>query len=219
MYGIGGSLFIVATADVSMTNVHDRSSFSNIEVALDAVIYASLRVESRRFFISAIAGSTYVSSRLSTTLMNVSIVACSSTVKYDGSSAEGIDLAISAIGGGVALLSNSNPFFPQENRRFFKRPSRISIHTATFSKNRAAIIRNLAFTTSNNSRVTALGGSLAMLHSDVFGVPQRRENLDQAISVFASTFSNNTVSAVFPIQTYEPSSSFILSAVVLGGSM
>jgi hypothetical protein len=224
MYALGGSLSIVAVAHVSISNVNDQGSFTNLDVAQNVLFLdirqftnASVNIPTE-ISINSVGGSLYISSRLSVTLTDVSIVECSATAQYSGAVPANMSLSVTAIGGAAAFLSNSNPFFDSVEARFmFTQPSRFSMDRVTFRANRATVIRNVALNSFSNTVVTALGGGVSLLHSNKFGSVE--SNHDQVISIGSATFSNNNVSAVFPRQNYVPSSSMHASAVVCGGSM
>lgn len=225
---MGGSLSIVALAHVSLSNVNDIGSFANLEVAQN-VLYLDVRQFTsdtiailRQLSINSVGGSLYISSRLSVTLTDVNIVACSAMVQFNGAFPANMSLFVTAIGGAAAFLSNSNPFFDFAEARFmFTKPSRFSMERVNFRDNRATVVRNMALNTFSSTLVTALGGGVSFLHSNKFGLDARsvESNHDHFISVVSATFSNNNVSAVFPRQNFEPSFQINASAVVCGGSM
>jgi hypothetical protein len=227
MYALGGSLSIVAVAHVSLSNVNDQGSYTNLDVAqnvlfLDIGQFTNSSNITTEISINSVGGSLYISSRLSVTLTDVSIVACSAMAQHNGAVPANMSLFVTAIGGAAAFLSNSNPFFASVEARFmFTQPSRFSMDRVTFRANRATAIRNVALNSFSNTVVTALGGGVSLLHSNKFGDRNTivESNHDQVISLGSATFSNNNVSAVFPRQNYVPSSPMKASAVVCGGSM
>jgi hypothetical protein len=242
LYAIGGSLAIFAMAHISLVDVRDQNSFVTTDVAQNVVFptysnstgfspqqfylyvsHALLKKPSpeSRFVMNAIGGSLYISSRLSISFSNVNIEFCSVLAKYGGSSAS----SLSAIGGAVALLSSSNPF-AKPLRSWFPEPSRFSIRNSSFNGNKAVCVRNPAFN-SNNTVLTAMGGAVALLHSDAFlrpsydGDTESDQNHNQIVTLNRATFLNNNVTSVFLKQNYVSKDSlpFSASAVALGGSL
>jgi hypothetical protein len=225
MYALGGSLAVFAAADISLSSVNDRSSFTSIDVAQNALYFnssASLGVHSfSEFLMNSVGGSLYISSRVSVALTSVSLVACSAITKYDGRSSPEIDVATAAIGGAATLLSNQNPFLVPEFREFYRKPSLISMISVIFSGNTAMCIRNLPSNSSNSSKASALGGAVSMLQSNSFSTKDNtvQANHDRLISIVGSSFSNNNASVVFPRSSQTHGSPLNISTVVLGGSL
>lgn len=234
MYAIGGSVSIYAMAHVSLTNVKDRQSFVTMEVAQNTefprnvsairpeflLYFLSLPFE-KRFVINSIGGSMYISSRLSTTFLNVNIEACSAFASYDGTSGS----SLTAIGGAAALMSSTNPF-ARPRRSWFSEPSRVSLISSTFNGNNASCTRNIALN-SNTSVLTVMGGAVSVLHSDLFLPPsstvgeETYQNHNQIVTISGSIFSNNSAVAAYPKKDSFSDLSIVFqaSAVVLGGSL
>jgi hypothetical protein len=219
MYAMGGSLFALVHADITLSNVNDHGTFTSIDVTNDIISIQPSSIS--EFMINSVGGSLFLSSRFSIALFNANFTACFASTSYDGANGDNITFSMSAIGGAAALLSGSNPFFEKEKRKMFQTPSVISLRAVHFSGNRASCVRNLALNSFNSSAFTVLGGAVAMLHSNLFGNFNNRTEAkhDQIISLEGVNFSNNNLSAVFPSQKYEPKSALNLSAVALGGSL
>jgi hypothetical protein len=215
-------------ADISLSNVTDRHSFVTIQASQSVMEFnfssqkenIDPKSPNERLSMNAVGGSLYMSSRLSMNVTNVTITSCSATVLYNGSSASNI----SALGGAAFLLSGRNPFIA-ENRSWFPAPSRFSLHDVSFFDNRAACIRNVAYNSSSFAVVTAMGGALAIMHSNLFVSDIigsiTDQNHGQIVSLSKMSWSNNSVRAdfAFPSVKYEQVLPMKAYSVVLGGAL
>jgi hypothetical protein len=231
VYAIGGSVAIVALADITLSNVTDRHSFVSIQASQNVIDFNFSSSKQKfdpmspneRLSMNAVGGSLYISSRLSINATNVTIASCSATVLYNGSSASNM----SALGGAAFLLSGRNPFI-LEKLSWFPAPSRFSLRDASFLDNRAACVRYVAYNSSSFAVVTAMGGALAILHSNQFASISNGslfcctdQNHGQAVSLSKVSWSNNSVSAdfAFPSVKYEQVLPMEAYSVVLGGAL
>jgi hypothetical protein len=213
-------------ADISLSNVTDRHSFVTIQASQSVMEFnfssqkenIDPKSPNERLSMNAVGGSLYMNSRLSINVTNVTITSCSATVLYNGSSATNI----SALGGAAFLLSGRNPFI-DENRSWFPTPSRFSLRDVSFFDNRAACIRSVAYNSSSFAVVTAMGGALAILHSNLFraGIAPPDQNHGQIVSLSKMSWSNNSVRAdfAFPSVKYEQVLPMKAYSVVLGGAL
>ncbi len=231
MYAIGGSVAIVALADITLSNVTDRHSFVSIQASQNVIDFNFSSSKQKfdpmspneRLSMNAVGGSLYISSRLSINATNLTIASCSATVLYNGSSASNV----SALGGAALLLSGRNPFI-LEKLSWFPAPSRFSLRDASFRDNRAACVRYVAYNSSSFAVVTAMGGALAILHSNLFASISNGslscctdQNHGQTVFLSKVSWSNNSVSAdfAFPSVKYEQVLPMRAYSVVLGGAL
>ncbi len=216
----GGSVFIYATAAVSLSNIIDTQSFVSIQTGKNIVGSPT------PYPMSAIGGSIAINSRISISLSNSNFDSCSATAIYNGAS----DISLAAIGGAVLFSAAENPFGPVL-RSWLTQPCQFTLSSVKFNGNSASAIRVVPTNAATTSIMTVLGGAVTILRSDQlifcnfsnqtcnqpFSFPF--QNSDHFVSVSNTVFSSNVISAAFPNGVSAPAVPSTANSVVLGGSL